>query len=189
MNWRTFCGIEVWKHLVQRNNWQRFHSGQNNARCLWKWPPRKKPQQRQRGTKLSWILKDNCYRIHLLILKKASGLVKWPRVLQLQIAEFILTIDQGKDSSKRLLSNYKQGKAYSYFDSRWLGEVFYHEITPTQEVCFLKSKSRPSQKIKNVLHKIWVCVNRNNGTVEGAYCTCFAGLGSKWNIPWRMDWH
>ena len=75
----------------------------------------------------------------------------------------------------------KKEKAYSYFDSKWLGEVFYHEISPAHELCFLKSESIPSQKIKRIPHKIWVCVNKTNGTVESAYCTCFAGLGSTCN--------
>lgn len=114
-------------------------------------------------------------------LDEQTGMKKWPPIFQLQIAEFILTIEQGKDLGKRLLSDYKEGKAYSYFDSKWLGEVLYHDISPTHQLCFLKSESRPSQKIRNVPHKIWVCVNKTNGSVESAYCTCFAGLGSTCN--------
>lgn len=114
-------------------------------------------------------------------ISEKTGMAKWPPIFQPQIAEFILSIDQGKNLGKRLLSDYKEGKAYSYFDAKWLGEVFYHEISPTYDVCFLKSESRPSQKINNVPHKIWVCVNKTTGTIESAYCTCFAGLGSTCN--------
>ena len=104
-----------------------------------------------------------------------KGVEKWPPILQIQIAEFILTAEQGSDLGKRLLSDYKEGKAFSYFDSQWLKEVFYHPISDTHELCFLKSQSTPSQRIGNVPHKIWVCVKKINGTVEAAYCTCFAG--------------
>ena len=40
------------------------------------------------------------------------------------MAEFILTADQGSDLGKRLLSDHKEGKAFSFFDSQWLKEVF-----------------------------------------------------------------
>ena len=94
---------------------------------------------------------------------------------QMQIAEFILTAEQGSDLGKRRRSDYKEGKAFSYLDSQWLKEVFYHPISDTHELCLLKSQSTPSQRIGNVPHKIWVCVKKINGTVEAAYCTCFAG--------------
>ena len=108
-------------------------------------------------------------------IAEEKGVEKWPPILQIQIAEFILTAEQGSDLGKRLLSDYKEGKAFSYFDSQWLKEVFYHPISDTHELCFLKSQSTPSQRIGNVPHKIWVCVKKINGTVEAAYCTCLPG--------------
>ena len=32
-------------------------------------------------------------------------------------------------TAEKMLSDYKEGKAYSYFDSGWLGEVQYHPIS------------------------------------------------------------
>ena len=58
-----------------------------------------------------------------------EGMEKWPPIFQIQITEFILTADQGCDLGKRLLSFYKEGKAFSYFDSQWLKEVFLHPIS------------------------------------------------------------
>ena len=111
-------------------------------------------------------LKDNWF-------SEENGVEKWPPILQMQIAEFILTAEQGSDLGKRLLSDYKEGKAFSYFDSQWLKEVFYHPISDNHELCFLKSQSTPSQRIGNVKHKIWVCVKKINGTVEAAYLHMF----------------
>lgn len=105
---------------------------------------------------------------------EVSGKKMWPPIFSVQIAQFLLTTNQ-KDLGKRLLSDYKEGKAYSYFDSKWLKEVFYHRVSSTSDVCFLKSEYTPSQHIKNIPHKIWVCANKKNGTIESAYCTCFAG--------------
>ena len=77
-------------------------------------------------------LKDNW-------ISEETGVEKWPPILQMQIAEFILTAEQGSDLGKRLRSDYKEGKAFSYFDSQWLKEVFYHPISDTHELCLLKS--------------------------------------------------
>ena len=40
-----------------------------------------------------------------------KGVEKWPPILQIQIAEFILTAEQGSDLGKRLLSDYRRGKS------------------------------------------------------------------------------
>lgn len=37
-------------------------------------------------------------------------------------------ITEAAEFTKRLLSDYKEGKAYSYFDSGWLQELLYHPI-------------------------------------------------------------
>eukprot|EP00794_Sanderia_malayensis_P012122 gene12122-13374_t len=110
-------------------------------------------------------------------LDEKAGMCKWPPVFQIQIAEFLLTADQSIGLGKRLLSDYKEGKAYSYFDSGWLKEIYYNEISPNSNYCFLKSESTPSQGINNIPHKIWVAIEKKSGTVKSAYCTCFAGLG------------
>ena len=98
-----------------------------------------------------------------------NGMTKWPPIYQLQIAEFLLSGEDGTTLGKRLLGDYKEGKAYSYFDAKWLQEVFYHEISPTHDLCFLRSTSTPSQKIGNVPHKIWVCAEKKTGSVVSAY--------------------
>ena len=81
-----------------------------------------------------------------------TGVEKWPPILQMQISEFILTAEQGSDLGKRLLSDYKEGKAFSYFDSQWLKEVFYHPISRTLllEVAintFAKNRQRTTQDL------------------------------------------
>ena len=107
-------------------------------------------------------------------LGEDQGMCKWLPVFQVHIAEFLLTGEQVKtDMTKRLISDYKEGKAYSYFTSKWLKEVFYHEISSSSIYCFLKSETTPSQSINNPSHKIWVCVEKKHW--KSAYCTCFAG--------------
>ena len=73
----------------------------------------------------------------------------------MQIAEFILTAEQGSDLGKRLLSDYKEGKAFSYFDSQWaegslLSPYFRHSRTLLLEVAidtFSKNRQRTAQDL------------------------------------------
>ena len=104
-----------------------------------------------------------------------QGMTDWPPTMQLDIATFLLTHYQDRELSKRLLSDYKEGKAYSYFDSAWLKEVFYHPISPSSTLCVLKSSSTPSNRIHDINHQMWVAIEKKTGTVCSAYCTCFAG--------------
>lgn len=109
-------------------------------------------------------------------LTEQTGISKWPPIFQVHIAEFILIGEQGKtDISKRLLSDYKEGKAYSYFTSGWLKEVLYHDLAHSSKYCLLKSETTPSQSINNPSHNIWICVTKKTGDIMSAYCSCFAG--------------
>lgn len=52
-----------------------------------------------------------------------EGMDKWPPCMYADIASYLVDITE-KSLRERLLTDYKEGKAYSYFDSRWLKEVF-----------------------------------------------------------------
>ncbi len=108
-------------------------------------------------------------------LGEQNGMVHWPPTMHVDIATFILAHVEDQNLSKRLLSDYKEGKAYSYFDSAWLKEVFYHPIDDGSKYCVLRSESTPSERLHHIPHKIWVAIEKKSGTVMSAYCTCFAG--------------
>ena len=91
-------------------------------------------------------------------LNEQFGMCKWPLIFQIPIAMFLLTADESIGFGKGLLSDYKEGKAYSYFACGWLKEIYFNEISPNNNYCFLKSESTPSQGIYNIPHKIWVTV-------------------------------
>lgn len=103
------------------------------------------------------------------------GLALWPPTMHIDIAQYLLSKFQGQDLTKRLLGDYKEGKAYSYFDCEWLKEVFYHPISVECNVCVLRSEATPSQRIGNIPHKVWVAIEKKSGLILSAYCTCFAG--------------
>ncbi|PIK48225.1 hypothetical protein BSL78_14911 [Apostichopus japonicus] len=125
----------------------------------------------------------------------------WPPLSYFEIAEYLLvdatclsqplrpSSTSGSSSSSfmptslkdRLLSDYKEGKAFSYFESKWLKEIFYHHISEDSPVCFLKADCLPSQNVRSIPHKSWVVLEKKTGKIRSAYCTCLAGLGTTCN--------
>uniref|UniRef100_A0AAV2MK29 SWIM-type domain-containing protein n=1 Tax=Knipowitschia caucasica TaxID=637954 RepID=A0AAV2MK29_KNICA len=78
------------------------------------------------------------------------------------------------------MSDYKEGKAFSYYKSGWVREMFYFRV-PSSKYCFLKAECVPSEKIRQIPHQVYVIIEQDTGRIEGAYCTCFAGLGQTCN--------
>ena len=109
-------------------------------------------------------------------LSEKEGIYLWPPTMYFDISDFLSDKAPGDmDLKKRLMTDYKEGKAYSYFSSGWLKEIFYHPISDTSKFSFLKAECTPSQKIRNIPHKTWVCLHKNTGKVQSAHCSCMAG--------------
>ena len=105
---------------------------------------------------------------------ETSGVSLWPPTMYGDLAEYLVDKNE-RELRSRLLTDYKEGKAFSYFDSKWLKEVFYHEIAPDSQFCFLKAQCTPSMDIAQPPHQLWGCIDKKTGKVESAYCSCFAG--------------
>ncbi|XP_078655658.1 uncharacterized protein LOC144902231 [Branchiostoma floridae x Branchiostoma belcheri] len=129
-------------------------------------------------------------------LKEKDAVKQWPPVGLTDIAKWLLCeapcVSEPRRSGSgadrkattlhdRLLSDYKEGKAFSYFESKWINEVHYHPISADSDACFLKATCTPSQSIRNIPHAGWVAVEKKSGRILSAYCSCFAGLGSTCN--------
>ena len=109
-------------------------------------------------------------------VKESESMTSWPPIY--------LSDHPGKDVDfhKRVLNEYKEGKAYRLFDSGWLREISYQKITDDSEYCFLKANCTYSMKISDTPHSAWICANKNNGSIVSAYCACVAGFV----LPRRM---
>lgn len=105
---------------------------------------------------------------------EVDSITNWPPTMTFEISNYLNNIDE-IPLKKRLISDYKDGKSYSYFASGWLGKVQFHHINDSSKVCFLRAECRPSQNISNIPWKVWVCIEKKSGEIRGAYCTCFAG--------------
>ncbi|XP_021339226.1 uncharacterized protein LOC110440452 [Mizuhopecten yessoensis] len=118
--------------------------------------------------------------LHTGWVEEKLGLSKWPPIYITDIINFLVT-RQSSTAVQTILNDYKIGKAYEYFQSGHLQEVYYHSISATSTNCILSAKCTPSQKVKDDSHTVWVCCCKESGTVKSAYCTCTAGLGSTCN--------
>lgn len=123
-------------------------------------------------------LPDPMYDLQEGWLCEKEGQSKWPPCLIEDISFFLLAYEKDYHKvslTKRLLNDYKEQKAFGYFKSKFLYEVFYHEISQHSQFCFVRAKCVPSMRLKNIPHEAWVCIRKDNGEIKSAYCTCFAG--------------
>ena len=90
-------------------------------------------------------------------LDEEEGMPYWPIVSTYYIIQFLMI-----DSDVEDLSDYKGSKAYSYLKQGWLSNNFYHSLG-SSKYCLLKSDCHPSDRLGDSLHKLWVCLSKNEG--------------------------
>ncbi|XP_070562483.1 uncharacterized protein [Ptychodera flava] len=111
---------------------------------------------------------------------ETEGMKQWPPIFLSDITMFIMADHPGNDINlqKRLLNEYKEGKAYRLYQGGWLKEIYFHNITEESQYCFLKARCCHTMKLNDVPHTVWICANKQSGDIKSAYCSCTAGLGS-----------
>ncbi|XP_070550727.1 uncharacterized protein [Ptychodera flava] len=115
---------------------------------------------------------------------ESVGMSKWPPTMITDIQTYLQKHETNltcASLSKRLLKDYKEGKAFSYFSSLFLFEILYHKVTDDSPYCCLKSKCIPSQRIRDEPHTLWVIIDKESGEIKSSYCSCIAGLGRSCN--------
>ena len=108
-----------------------------------------------------------------------EGVKDWPSTLYPDIFHF-LAFHPSELSSKDL-SDYKTSKGYNYYEEGWLKPLSIHKISDDSPLCLLKTTCRPSQKLSDVPHKLWVCLEKATGRIMAAHCSCMAGMGQTCN--------
>lgn len=76
------------------------------------------------------------------------------------------------------LQSYRTKKSYGYAYRGWLHPVKYSGISVTNENCLLMSRHERSM-VPGDPYTVWVALNKETGVVQGAYCTCFAGVSER----------
>ena len=117
--------------------------------------------------------------------EEGDGMKLWPPI---SIADIIDYFREQRVHSDKLLSEYKAGKAYDYFKTEWLKEIFYNcmddyasSYQGVDKYCLLKAKCTPSQRINDPYHYVWVVVEKDCGKVAVGYCNSAAGLSQTCN--------
>ncbi|KAK3108959.1 hypothetical protein FSP39_019796 [Pinctada imbricata] len=103
-----------------------------------------------------------------------QGMRHWPPIFITDLTKFLMSYES-EDTAKQHLNQYKIGKAYQYFKSEWLKEVYYHPVDRASLYCFLRAKCTPSQSLRSDAHTAWICCEKVSGDIKSAYCTCTAG--------------
>ena len=75
----------------------------------------------------------------------------WPMLLYPDIFNYLMFYPTQLDSTD--LSDYKNLKAYSYYESGWLQPLYFHKLSGSK-YCIFKGECRQSQRIKKINHKI-----------------------------------
>ena len=112
-------------------------------------------------------------------IKEEDGVSLWPTTLYPDIFNSISF--HPSELKNEDLSDYKTSKAYSYYATGWLNPLYYHAISDESKFCFLKTTCRPSQRISDVPHRLWVCLSKTSGSIMKAHCSCMAGISQTYN--------
>ena len=112
-------------------------------------------------------------------IKEEDGVSLWPTTLYPDIFNFLSF--HPSELKNEDLSDYKTSKAYSYYATGWLNPLYYHAISDESKFCFLKTTCRPSQRISDVPHRLWVCLSKTSGSIMKAHCSCMAGISQTCN--------
>ena len=109
-----------------------------------------------------------------------EGLTEWPSVYFTDISDYLKT-KTSSELMSHLINEYKEGKAYRYYTTGWVKEVFYHKISDNSPYYVLKCLVTPSQRISTKPYHVWAVIEKDTdkkpgGSIKSAYCTCTAGL-------------
>ena len=112
-------------------------------------------------------------------LSEEDGVRYWPVTLYPDIFNFLAFHPNELASSD--LSDYKTSKAYCYFSQGWLAPLKFNNISGDSKVCLLRGTCRPSQRINDTPHKLWLCLCKETGKILVTHCTCMAGMSQTCN--------
>ncbi len=112
-------------------------------------------------------------------LDEENGVRYWPMTLYPEIFNF-LAFHPSELASKDL-SDYKTSKAYGYYACGWLTPLYLHNINSDSRYCIIKGSCRPSQRINDNPHKLWICIHKETGKIMCSHCTCMAGMSQTCN--------
>ncbi len=107
-------------------------------------------------------------------IPEEGGVKCWPMTFFPDIYTFLSL--RPNELASGDMNDYKASKAYRYYAEGWLSPLNYHEINNSSKYCFLKATCKPSQRVSEAPHKLWVCLEKSNGKILCGHCSCMAGI-------------
>ncbi|XP_035986436.1 uncharacterized protein LOC105917461 isoform X2 [Fundulus heteroclitus] len=99
----------------------------------------------------------------------------WPTVPYGNIYSYL--IDAPGQYTRESMEAVKSLDGYNYFISGHVQTCLCNLLEKDTAVCFVKAKVSTSLRDSDQPHEPWVCLNKEQGHVVAAHCTCKAGLG------------
>ena len=123
-------------------------------------------------------------------LKEVEGIKFWPLTLYADNCKLLAF--HPSELSSTDLNDYITSKAYSYHSQGWVSTLDFHNSSGSSTYCVLKGTCRPSQRINDILHKLWVYIQKQkwknsfiplhmygrDGSNLQPCCCCFVSSGS-----------
>ena len=106
--------------------------------------------------------------------KRLDDITTWPRITLGNIFSYIL---KKKDFDADYIGKYKDQKAYSFFDSGFVGPVLIYNLTSKKDTTFIYCEVRASQSIHEN-KSLWIAFKSGASSVVeilSAWCSCMAG--------------
>ncbi|XP_041373282.1 uncharacterized protein LOC121386449 [Gigantopelta aegis] len=100
---------------------------------------------------------------------------KWPPVEYADMYNYL--VNTPGIYTKEATRAYKSLDGYNFFISGHVHTCLFYDIAEDSPVCFIKASVTPSQSVTKKPHEPWVCLDKKQGYVISAHCTCMAGLG------------
>ena len=96
----------------------------------------------------------------------------------MDISNYSLRVSGRENLLNQLKCEYKEGKAYRYFNNGFIGDVSINHLEDSENYCYFKTKCLPSQQVFAKQYDAWAIYWANGqiftpgGKTIPAYCTC-----------------
>eukprot|EP00795_Rhopilema_esculentum_P015645 gene15645-6929_t len=105
----------------------------------------------------------------------STDVKKWPNLNLGQIFQYVI---DNKAFEGNYIGQYKARKAYSYFQSGHVQQIYQYMINDEQ--MFFKACVVPSMRVNERPREGWILFSKHNGVLT-AHCTCIAGYSKSCN--------
>ena len=103
--------------------------------------------------------------------ERSKDVTKWPNIHAGCIFEYILRV---RDFDTDYIGRYKDQKAYSYWDSGFVGQISTYDPTDRKDIKIVYGDVRASLTVTTT-HHIWVLVRNDPVSILTCWCSCMAG--------------